>query len=231
MEQLNGKRDVGATVNRYMDPVTVCLNLWASQRIFKAGGGSGSVHWDDVFPKVEKPEPLPFPRNARGETIIHPDDLEAPTATKYADRPHGDDNTESACECVEWAIASFPCDGPFREVLRSLLFAVHPDGGRFMALEYPRDPFMAHSVRSMPSDRYSDCKDYSRILRNRYMDFRRLMHDAIGCATYQDLLAVQKKWQDYIEHRRQINAAEGRWLQENMQKPRNGATNPSFLGS
>lgn len=219
MEQHKCK-DVKAATQRWMDPVSVCLNLWASQRIFKAGGGSGFVHWGEVFPGV--------PLDGQGQVKADPPhpDVDGPeqnpqmrersdreyeaTAGKYAEAPRWDWTTLSACEVVEWALSQFTGD---REAMRSVLLCVHPDAGRFMVEDYPKDPFVACARRTLDSGAtWRDHKDWARVTRSSYGAFRKVMWRAIGSKTSQDELGSVVDRLRYERTRRHLNAMDGKEL-------------------
>lgn len=131
-------------VGQFMSRPDVCdlyLDAWASLRTVRAGIGS-DCRFEEAFPKNPSPEPLPFPKNARGETIIHPEEVEEGSERKYGERPRFDQSMESMTECVERAVKSF--DGP--EYVSRLLIVVHPLGSsRYRATPYPDDPFALFS--------------------------------------------------------------------------------------
>lgn len=228
--------EVKATVQRYMEPVSVCLNLWASQRIHHLGGGQGYVTWAEVFPGV--------PLDEQGDAIGDPPDyrkegdgsmpsnvpqhessgrLYRATPGKYEGRPRFDWTTFSACEVVEWALSEFTGDAEF---MRSLLTKIHPDSGRFSLPNEKGDPFVASARRFLDDGAMPrDCKDYARVMRSSYGAFRRLMWAAVGSRSSEDLRLANAERAQYEEHRRQVNAAEGRELSRAL------ATKPATIAS
>lgn len=225
MEQEKGCKSVRAKVQRWMDPVSVALNLWASQRIFKAGGGSGFVHFREVFPGVPVdedwvaiPDPPDYrdygamPENERQS--VRSDDTYEADPGKYADLPRWDWTTLSACETVEWALNVYDGDSA---AMRALLLRIHPDSGRFCPEDYPRDPFVAAARRTLDSGaQWQDVKDMSRISRSAYGAFRRLLWCAIGTPTDQDELGLIVERSRTVDALRRAQRALGMEITERL---------------
>lgn len=197
--------DLKAFSQRLMDPVSVALNLWASQRAHEESGGSGFAHWRDVFPGVPLDEdgavvpdppdhrPGPPPANAPQRTDAGREYEASPG--KYSDRPRWDWTTLSACEVVEWALGRYTGD---REAMRRLLLEVHPDAGRFCREDYPSDPFVAAARRSLDRGASArDARDWARVQRSSYGAFRRLVRAAVGSATEEDGVFAAEERRQY----------------------------------
>lgn len=221
--------EVRATVHRYMDPVSVVLNLWASQRIHERGDGpgregSGFVTWAEVFPGVPldadgqvKPDPPDYRREGDGskpQNAPQRDDagkLYESSPGKYGRQaPRWDWTAFSACEVVEWALSEFTGD---REFMRSVLLKVHPNAGRYSLPNEKGDPFVACARRFLDDGAAArDAKDYARVVRSSYGAFRKVVWVAVGSKSSEDLRLAQAERAQYEEHRRQVNAEEGRKL-------------------
>lgn len=217
-----GCKDVATMVAVYMDPVTVVLNLWASQRIHSLGGGTGFVAWAEVFPGVPldedgqvKPDPPDY-RKEGGSPLgavqrDGSDRLYEATADKYRAAPRWSWTALSACEVVDWALDRFTGD---REYILSLLTKIHPNAGRFMLPNEKGDPFVAAARRFLDDGASArDAKDYARVMRSAYGAFRKVVWQAVGSETRQDALSRAYDASEYARHRRQINAQVGREVQ------------------
>lgn len=132
-------------VAQYMERPDVCdrfLDAWASYRTVRLGIGS-DCRYDEAFPKNPSPDPVPFPKNHRGETVIR-DEVEEGSERKYGERPRFDESMESMAECVERSLQKFKGPG----YMKGLLLTVHPLGNsRYRSNPYPDDPFADFAER------------------------------------------------------------------------------------
>ena len=241
-EQTNGCSEVKATVQRYMDPVSVALNLWASQRLHKCAGGSGFVTWGEVFPGVPldeegqvKPDPPDYRKDggapASALQTDRSDVLYESSAGKYAQVPRWDWSTASACEVVEWALAEFSggTDDEAKErseFMRDLLCKIHPDVGRYSLPNESNDPFVATARRVLDKGAVErDAKDYARVMRSSYGAFRKVMWVAIGSKTGEDRRMAHSVRSEYVDRRRQVNALDAKEIVQTR------ATKPGTIAS
>jgi len=187
-----------------LDPVSVVLNLATSQRLFKAGGGTGYVRYSEVFPKQEPPTPQGY---AEGSAPVMTDSDKEYDAThgKYQDGQGEEMSTQSAVEMFSWALREAFPDYAFRDMVTKMVYLLHPDTGRFHPTGCPDDPFMAYAELSCPGARFSQKRDLAKVLRSAYSLLRRTLWDALGTPTDQDRLGKAKDKADYEASRRHQN--------------------------
>lgn len=219
-------------VQVFMDPVSVVLNLWASQKRHEQEASLlevsvGMVKASDVYLRIPVDEDwaaIPDPPDYREEgdgsmpkekRVCERSDAEYDaTPGKYGaySGPQFDWTVLSACEVVEWALTQYTGDP---DALERLLLAVHPDAGKYAPSDYPKDPFEYHARIALDDGAsYYDVKGFAKIQRGTYGAFRKIVWQSIGSKTYQDRLALMKEQAEYVERRKHLNKLDAQELKK-----------------